>query len=67
MAKEKKLLNAKEREIIRILHKKGGFMSPHEIAEETGFSYITVTKYLKGLLKKEVIEQHGTKKKNNKN
>jgi len=55
MTKEKRELNAKEREIIRIIHKKGGALTPHEIAKETGFSYITVTKYIKGLLKKGVL------------
>ena len=55
MAKEKKELNAKAREIIRVIHKKGGAMTPNEIAKETGFSYVTVTKYLKELLKKGVL------------
>ena len=49
MTKEKKQLNAKEREIIRVLHKKGGAMTPNQLAEETGFSYVTVLKYLVGL------------------
>lgn len=57
MVKEKKLLNSKMREIVRILHKKGGAMSPNEIAEETGLSYVTVQKYLKELLKKGVITE----------
>jgi uncharacterized membrane protein len=64
MARKEKELNAKMREIIRVLHKKGGVMSANEIAEETGFSYITVTKYLNELLEKGVIEEHGTKKNN---
>lgn len=64
--KKEKLLNAKEREIIRILHRKSGAMTPHEIAEETGFSYITVTKYLKELLEKEVIQEIGNQEKNKK-
>lgn len=55
MAKEKKQLNAKMREIIRVLHKKGGSMSEHEIAKETGFSYITVRKWLRDLVKKGLI------------
>lgn len=57
MVKEKKQLNAKMREIIRILHKCGGSMSEHEIAKETGFSYVTVIKYLKELVKLGVIIQ----------
>jgi len=57
MVKEKKILNAKEREIIRIIHKKGGAMSPNEIAEETGLSYVTVQKYLKKLSEKGVITE----------
>lgn len=59
MVKETKQLNAKMREIIRIIHKKGGHLTAHEIAEETGFSYITVRKYLKELVKKEVILEDG--------
>lgn len=55
--KKKKLLNAKEREILRVLHKKGGSMTPHEIAQETGFSYITVKKYLKRLIEEGVIRE----------
>lgn len=65
MAKEKKRLNAKMREIIRVLHKKSGAMSANEIAEETGFSYVTVTKYLKELFEQEVIEEHGNKRNKN--
>lgn len=65
MTKEKRELNSKMREIIRILHKKGGAMSPNQIAEETGFSYVTVTKYLKELLKRGVIIEHGNKKESN--
>ena len=59
MAKKQQKLNAKMREIIRVLHKKGGAMSPHQIAEETGFSYITIKKYLKQLLEEGVIIPHG--------
>ncbi len=59
MAKKKQELNAKMREIIRILHKKGGAMSTHRIAEETGFSYVTVIKYIKQLEKIGVILPHG--------
>lgn len=64
MTKEKKQLNAKEREIIRILHKKGGAMTPNQIAEETGFSYITIMKYLVELNKKGVLIEDGETKKN---
>ena len=57
MTKEKKQLNAKEREIIRVLHKKGGAMTPNQLAEETGFSYITIIKYLAELTKKGVLDE----------
>jgi uncharacterized membrane protein len=57
VVKEKKVLSTQEREIIRIIHKKGGAMSPNEIAEETGLSYVTVRKYLKRLLEKGVITE----------
>ncbi len=59
MVKEKKQLNAKMREIVRILHKKGGSLTAHQIAEETGFSYVTVRKYLKDLVDKGVILEDG--------
>lgn len=53
----KQTLNHKEREIIRILHKKGGAMTPHEIANETGMAYVTVKKYLNNLFKKGLIRE----------
>lgn len=61
--KEKRVLNGKMREIIRMLHKKGGAMSANEIAKETGFSYKTVTKYLLTMEKLKIIvrRQHGNK------
>lgn len=59
MVKRKQELNSKMRDILRVIHKKGGAMSAHEIAKETGMSYVTVRKYLKELLKKEVLVQHG--------
>jgi len=59
MVKEKKQLNAKMREIVRILHEKGGSLTAHQIAEETGFSYVTVRKYLKDLVDKGVILEDG--------
>jgi len=55
--KKKRLLNSKERDILRILHKKGGSMTPHEIAQETGFSYVTIKKYLKRLIDEGVIQE----------
>lgn len=59
MIKRKKFLNSKMRDIINILHKRGGLMSAHEIAEETGIAYITVKKYLKILEEQEVIIKDG--------
>ena len=59
MVKEKKELNAKMREIIRILHKKGGSLTAHQIAEDTGFSYVTVRKYLNELVKRGVVLEDG--------
>jgi len=47
VTKKKRILNSKEREIIRIIHRTGGSMSANEIAEKTGLSYVTVRKYLK--------------------
>lgn len=57
MAKAKRLLNSKEREILRIIHKTGGSMTPNEIATETGLSYVTIKKYIKRLIEDEVIEE----------
>ena len=55
MVKEKRVLNAKQREILRVLHRNGGAMSTLEIAKETGFSYKTVTKYLTLLEKMNIL------------
>ena len=55
MVTEKKQLNSKMREIIRILHKRSGAMSENEIAKQTGLSYVTVRKYLKEMVKKGII------------
>lgn len=66
MTKEKKELNSKMREIIRMLHKKGGAMSANEISEETGLAYLTVKKYLEDLLKKGVIVENDKEKQNKK-
>jgi uncharacterized membrane protein len=57
MVKEKKALNSKMREILRVLHKGGGAMSENEIAKETGLSYVTVKKYLKKLHELNLIEE----------
>ena len=56
MTKKKKALNSKQRDIIRVLHKKGGSMTPHEISKETGISYVTVAKYIKELYDAGVIQ-----------
>ncbi len=56
MVKEKKVLNSKQRDIIRIIHKKGGSMTAHEISIETGIAYVTVVKYLKQLIKSGVLK-----------
>ena len=55
MVKKKTVLNSKMRDVLRILRKKGGAMSANEIAEETGFSYKTVTKYLIKMEELEII------------
>lgn len=57
VTKKKRALNSKEREIVRILHKQGGSMSANEIAEKTGLSYVTVSKYLKKLIEEGVLEE----------
>jgi uncharacterized membrane protein len=57
MVKEKKQLNSKMRDIIRILYKKGGAMSENEIAKETSLSYITVIKYMKELKRLGLVKE----------
>ena len=49
MVKEKKILNSKMRDILRIIHQQGGSISANEISAKTGMSYVTVKKYLKQL------------------
>ncbi len=48
-------LTSKEKSIIVIIHKKGGQMSPYEIMKKTDFSYPTVRKYLRILLRKKIL------------
>lgn len=62
MVKKTKLLNSKERDIIGFIYRRGGFVSANEISKETGISYVTVQKYLKELLKKEIIIEEKSKK-----
>jgi len=64
MVIKKKELNSKMRDILMKIHRKGGAMSAHEIAKETGMSYITIRKYIKELTKKGVLIEHGDKKNN---
>src|SRR3989344_3984060 len=52
---KRKIVNHKMAEIIRTLHQKGGAMSTHEIAKESGLSYITVRKYIKELENLEIV------------
>ncbi len=58
---DKPALNAKMREIVRVVHKQGGAMSAHEISKLTGFSYTTVKKYIAKLLEGGVLIIHGQK------
>ena len=53
--KKKPKLNTKEREILRILHQHGGYMTAHEISQITGISYVTVRKYMKKFVKEGII------------
>ena len=62
----KKKLNSKMRDILLIIHRKSGSMTAHEIARETGMSYVTVRKYLKLLKLKGVLIEDGNKKINKK-
>ena len=62
----KKKLNSKMRDILLVIHRKSGSMTAHEIATETGMSYVTVRKYLKLLKLKGVLIEDGNKKINKK-
>lgn len=53
--KKKPALNTKEKEILRILHKEGGVMTPYEISQKTGISYVTVRKYLDKFIKEGIL------------
>ena len=55
MTKKKPALNTKEREILRILHREGGFMTAHEISKKTGIAYVTVKKYVKKMIKEDIL------------
>jgi len=55
MKKKKSTLNIKEKEILRILHKEGGFMTAHEISQKTGISYVTIRKYIKKMIKEGIL------------
>lgn len=58
MNKIRTRLNSKEKIILMILHKEGGFMTAHEISQKTGISYVTVRKYLRKLTKEGIIIQN---------
>lgn len=65
--KKKKIqLNAKMARIIMIINEFGGKMTPNEISEETGISFVTVKKHLEILKNKEVIIEEFIKKTNKK-
>ena len=57
MKKKKSLVKDKEKIILMILHKEGGFMTAHEISKKTGISYVTVRKYLKKMLKEGILAE----------
>ena len=48
-------LNSRMRDIIRVLHSRGGAMTAHEISKATGISYVTVRKYLARLFRMGVV------------
>lgn len=59
MKKKKPILSSKMKDIINVLHKRGGAMSAYEISEHTGIAYATVKKYLAVLKKWEVVVEYG--------
>ncbi len=54
-SKEKRILNDKERTIIDLVHKIGGYVTANKISKETKISYLTVQKYLKKLEKNNIL------------
>ena len=56
-----KKIDKKMAEMIKQIHKKGGYMSTREVAEATGFAYLTVEKYLKQLEEKKIVFDSGNK------
>ena len=55
MKKGKPALNPKEREILRVLHHYGGYISSYEISRITGISYVTVRKYIRKMVKEGIL------------
>lgn len=54
--KKKTLLNTKERAILKYIDAQGGAVTPNEIAQDTGISYITVRKYLKRMVNEGILK-----------
>lgn len=54
--KKKSLLNTKEKIILKYINEQGGAVTPNEISQSTGISYITIRKYLKKLVKEGILE-----------
>ena len=53
------MIKDKERVILHYIDSQGGGVTPNEIVEKTGISYVTVKKYLKGLVEEDILEVEG--------
>ncbi|MCW8966228.1 MAG: MarR family transcriptional regulator [Candidatus Pacearchaeota archaeon] len=59
--KQKRSLKSKERDMISFIYETGGFVSANEISKETRIAYVTVQKYIKEFLKKEILIEEKSK------
>ena len=58
MNKKKPLFNSKKRVIIQALNKSRIGLTPYDISNQTGVSWVTVKKHIKELEKKNIVKCH---------
>jgi len=56
LKKKKNLVKDKEVVILQFIDSEGGGVTPNQIAERTGISYVTVKKYLDNLVKENILK-----------
>lgn len=55
MNEQKPKIKPKERLILQQIYLSGGRITPYELSQKTGISYVTVKKYIRSLEKKGLI------------